>query len=485
MSHEPAGLSPGLTLCPAALQQVNDDDDAAECVRIGKELFDALKLVNEACTTSAVDSAVVTLPTPPMNPFQHELDEAAIEAAARSVCSPIQPPQPHLHSDHGSPLRYSRCELQPMATLFGGIAAQEVFKSTGQFKPLNQWLFLDAMASLPKQRYGGRLRVRRFDAHTHCCCAFVHGSRPTDTKVTVPGFERYKHQIAVFGEAFQLRLAACSTFMVGCGAIGCAKRHTSPARAQSSTADTLCCGRCEQLKNFAMIGVACRPEGGGATDVAVGTITVTDDDVVEEGNLSRQLLFRSSDVGLAKTSTARAAAVAMNEGMNVAALTHRVEPRTEPVFDDAFWRKQHWITGALDNVAARRYTDRQCRAYGLPLLEASTQGTQGNTSTHIPHVTNTYSDLPAPQEGQKIPFCSVHHYPTSMEHCCEWARTKFEDLFVTVLHDANDFLTAPDREQWCSHVSARLLVVAVLVVALTTTPYPHFHATRLLTRLPR
>lgn len=45
---------------------------------------------------------------------------------------------------------------------------------------------------------------------------------------------------------------------------------------------------CEFLKNFAMMGIAC----GDA-----GLVTVTDDDVIEKSNLSRQFLFRNWHIG--------------------------------------------------------------------------------------------------------------------------------------------------------------------------------------------
>ena len=44
---------------------------------------------------------------------------------------------------------------------------------------------------------------------------------------------------------------------------------------------------CEFLKNFAMMGVGC--DGG--------MLTVTDDDVIEKSNLSRQFLFRDWNLG--------------------------------------------------------------------------------------------------------------------------------------------------------------------------------------------
>ena len=57
---------------------------------------------------------------------------------------------------------------------------------------------------------------------------------------------------------------ACFCFQVGAGAIGC-----------------------ELLKNFAMMGVGCCPEG---------RIIVTDMDTIEKSNLNRQFLFRPGDV---------------------------------------------------------------------------------------------------------------------------------------------------------------------------------------------
>ena len=54
-------------------------------------------------------------------------------------------------------------------------------------------------------------------------------------------------------------LQGLKLFMVGCGAIGC-----------------------EMLKNFAMLGLG----------VGGGTITITDNDLIEKSNLNRQFLFR-------------------------------------------------------------------------------------------------------------------------------------------------------------------------------------------------
>ena len=44
---------------------------------------------------------------------------------------------------------------------------------------------------------------------------------------------------------------------------------------------------CEFIKNFAMMGLG----------VGKGQVTITDDDVIEKSNLSRQFLFRDWDIG--------------------------------------------------------------------------------------------------------------------------------------------------------------------------------------------
>jgi ubiquitin-activating enzyme E1 len=70
----------------------------------------------------------------------------------------------------------------------------------------------------------------------------------------------------VFGKNLNQRIRDLRYFVVGSGAIGC-----------------------ELLKNMAMLGV-----GTGEH----GYVNVTDMDVIEKSNLSRQFLFGSDDIGV-------------------------------------------------------------------------------------------------------------------------------------------------------------------------------------------
>ena len=68
-----------------------------------------------------------------------------------------------------------------------------------------------------------------------------------------------------------------------------------------------------------MMGIACRTDGltlddhpsstatasaGSSSNSSSGTVYVTDMDQIEKSNLSRQFLFRNSDIGQPKSTTA-------------------------------------------------------------------------------------------------------------------------------------------------------------------------------------
>jgi len=207
---------------------------------------------------------------------------------------------------------------------------------------------------------------------------------------------RYYHQISVFGAEFQEALGKQSTFLVGCGALGC-----------------------EFFKNFALIGLA-------AGD---GVIHCTDNDRIEISNLNRQFLFRQHNVGQPKSIAAGAAAKLMNPDIKIHALEELVHEGTEHIFNDAFWSSLDFITNALDNVKARQYVDGRCVLFDKPLLESGTLGTKANVQVVLPYQTISYTDGPVEVDAG-IPMCTLRNFPSQIEHCIEWARVKFHELFT-------------------------------------------------------
>jgi len=279
----------------------------------------------------------------------------------------------------------SRAVLSPMCATLGGIVGQEVLKAcSGKFTPISGFFYFDADETLPE-------------------------SVPSDAAPT--GTSRYDSTVAVFGKAAQEKLLGLNYFLVGAGAIGC-----------------------EMLKNWALMGVACGPGG---------KVHVTDMDRIEKSNLSRQFLFRNSDIDEFKSATAAKAAASMNDKMNVVPYQEKVSPETENVFGDDFYDKLDGVCTALDNVEARLYVDTRCLFYHLPMLESGTLGTKGNTQVVVPNVTENYGATRDPPE-KSIPVCTLKNFPNQIQHTLQWARDYFEGEFRQSGEDVNSYLSDPD-----------------------------------------
>lgn len=279
----------------------------------------------------------------------------------------------------------SRAILSPMCAALGGMVGQEVLKAcSGKFTPINGFFYLDADEALP--------------------------DTVQDAALLAPQNSRYDSQIAVFGKDMQQRLMDLQYFIVGAGAIGC-----------------------EMLKNWSLMGVGCGPKGH---------VHVTDMDRIEKSNLSRQFLFRNTDIEKFKSTCAAAAAKAMNPGLNITPYQEKVAPDTEYLFGDDFYDKLSGVCTALDNVEARLYVDKRCLFYRLPMLESGTLGTKGNTQVVVPHLTENYGATRDPPE-KSIPVCTLKNFPNQIQHTLQWARDWFEGAFKQSSDEVNSYLSMP------------------------------------------
>eukprot|EP01084_Bolivina_argentea_P005996 11337_1 len=284
--------------------------------------------------------------------------------------------------------RSSSGVIAPMCAFLGGVVGQEVLKGCcHKFTPLQQLLYYDAFECLPT------VDAARYDDEF------------------APRNTRYDDNIAVFGATIQDRVFDSRMFLVGAGAIGC-----------------------EMLKNWALMGVAC----GGK-----GRIVVTDMDQIETSNLNRQFLFRSRDVGCAKSVAASAAVRAMNGDVHIFAHENRVGKESENVYNYSFWSGLNCVCTALDNVSARLYVDAQCVYYKKPLLESGTLGTKGNTQIVVPNLTQSYGSTRDPDE-KGVPICTLKNFPNKIEHTIQWARDDFEGEFTQIVSQINEYLSNGD-----------------------------------------
>ena len=214
---------------------------------------------------------------------------------------------------------------------------------------------------------------------------------PTNTPNTET-YNIYSNQVKVIGTELQEKLNKTKLFIVGSGAIGC-----------------------EHLKNFSMMGI--------------GHQTITDMDVIEKSNLSRQFLFRNSDIGKYKAEIASKKAKMMNPNASIDYKLNRVGKDTENIFNDEFYSNVDIIVNALDNVNARIYMDNKAISYQKPLLESGTLGLKGNVQVILPNLTESYGSTTDKAEDQ-IPVCTLKNFPYEISHCIQWAREQFESLFV-------------------------------------------------------
>lgn len=282
--------------------------------------------------------------------------------------------------------RHSASELQPMCAFIGGVLAQEVVKVTGKFTPIPGFM--------------------------HFSCPEVLPAEAPAAADTQPRGHRNDELAAIFGWTFVEQLGNLKYFMVGCGALGC-----------------------EFMKNFALNGIFCGPEG---------KLVVTDGDRIELSNLSRQFLFREHNVGQPKSRAAGAMATVMNPGFKIEALELFVGAKTEDKFNDDFWMGLDGVCNALDNMEARLYVDQQCVRYEKSLLESGTMGTSGNVDTICPHKTRTYKDGGEAAAGGGVPMCTLRNFPHLTDHCIEWSRDIFDLLFVKLGKSGEAYLANPE-----------------------------------------
>ncbi|KAG8339883.1 putative ThiF family Ubiquitin activating enzyme E1 putative enzyme active site [Trypanosoma vivax] len=279
-------------------------------------------------------------------------------------------------------------ELQPLCAVLGAIVAQEIVKITGKYTPICQWFHFQCSSLLADSS----VYVNSKDEYT------LNNSR-------------YEHLVAILGKKFQNKLNNLKIFMVGCGALGC-----------------------ENIKNFALCGMSCGPSGA---------FVVTDNDRIEVSNLSRQFLFREENVGQPKSSVAAERMRSINKEARADPRQDYVGPNTEHLYHDRFWSGLDVVVNALDNMETRLYVDKQCVNFHKILVEAGTMGTGGNVDIIVPGKTTSYSDGGAADSTGGIPMCTLRNFPYTPDHCTEWARAQFDDLFVSPMQAVGQLLESP------------------------------------------
>ena len=274
-----------------------------------------------------------------------------------------------------------RAEIPPLVSFLGGVIAQEIIKYTGRFTPFNQWTWFE----------------------------FEYLVRNLNEKEInrEPMNSRYDEQISIFGREIQKKIEELNIFLVGTGAAGC-----------------------EYLKNFAMMGISSFNDKNDK----LGNLTLTDYDTIEISNLNRQFLFRKEDIGKAKSEIAYKSIKEMNPNFNCKIFNLKIGEENEDIFVDNFWEKQNIVFNAVDNKEARRYIDQKVTEFSLNSMDVGTLGTSATCSVFLNNSSLSYIELNPISENnennnENIGLCTIHGFPSTINHCIEWSRDQFEKYF--------------------------------------------------------
>ena len=124
----------------------------------------------------------------------------------------------------------------------------------------------------------------------------------------------------------------------------------------------------------------------------------------------------------------------INKNLNVKPLKLLLNEESNQTFNDNFWEKQDIIISAVDNNSVRKFIDTFCTFYNKILIDAGTEGVKANSDIYIPNKTICLNDLDF--ESKKIiPMCTLKNFPTQIEHCIEWSKNIFNEIFFGYIKD--------------------------------------------------
>lgn len=179
---------------------------------------------------------------------------------------------------------------------------------------------------------------------------------------------RYARHLVIpeVGEAGQARLLGSRVLLVGAGGLG------SPAALYLAAA-------------------------------GVGTLTIVDDDVVDESNLQRQVLHDTRRLGVPKTESARERLGALNPGIRIEAVRERLTRENV----DRLFAGQHVVLDGADNFATRYLVNDACVKHSLPNVHGSVFRFEGQCTVLWPGKGPCYRCLyPEPPPPELAPNCA-------------------------------------------------------------------------------
>ncbi|MCH2435915.1 MAG: HesA/MoeB/ThiF family protein, partial [Candidatus Poseidoniaceae archaeon] len=135
----------------------------------------------------------------------------------------------------------------------------------------------------------------------------------------------------------------------------------------------------------------------------IGHLTIVDDDVVEISNLQRQVIHRTSDVGVPKAQSAQRFVNELDPNISVDAIEVRVDQNNAK----ELFEGHHLIVDGTDNIPTRYLIDETCNSLGIPWVYGSIYRFEGQVSVFNFNGGPTYQDLfPEAPPDDLLPSCA-------------------------------------------------------------------------------
>ncbi|MFN8532412.1 MAG: molybdopterin-synthase adenylyltransferase MoeB [Dehalococcoidia bacterium] len=134
----------------------------------------------------------------------------------------------------------------------------------------------------------------------------------------------------------------------------------------------------------------------------VGTIGLIDFDDVDTSNLQRQILHKTSTIGLPKVESGKQAINDLNPDINV--VTHRVPINSENALEVI--PRYDIIVNGCDNFPTRYLVNDACYLLGKPLVDGSIFRFEGQATVFLPGKGCYRCVFPAPPPAGAVPSCA-------------------------------------------------------------------------------
>ncbi|HOD55064.1 MAG TPA: HesA/MoeB/ThiF family protein [Candidatus Cloacimonadota bacterium] len=139
-----------------------------------------------------------------------------------------------------------------------------------------------------------------------------------------------------------------------------------------------------ELKQKKVTVIGCGGLGGYIAEmlcrIGIGSITLVDDDIIDESNLNRQLISHSDNIGKKKAFELKARLQQINPNLNVIAIDDRFSEKNA----EYILQNTEIVLDALDTIPVRKLLQQACKQLNIIMIHGAIAGMYGQVSVIYP-----------------------------------------------------------------------------------------------------